>query len=265
EVLGLAAEGVRPSAMTDGLVHHLVTIQASDGRWINNIPRPPMMSSDVTATALSIHAIKSYGWPGRKGEFAASVEQARQWLWRVKAQTNEESTFQMLGLHWAGDSADMLTCLIGSLRREQRTDGGWAQLPTLDSDAYATGQALYTLAQFAKDPLNDPTWRRGLRFLLETQEEDGTWHVARRAFPFPPSVNSGSPHHHASWISAAARGGAVMALPQAAPVGSASGKPAIAQRSLPIRAPKDEGKIDFTQQIRPLLERSCAGCHGGER
>jgi ankyrin repeat protein/mono/diheme cytochrome c family protein len=265
ELLGLAAEGVQPSAMTDGLVHHLVTIQASDGRWINNIPRPPMMSSDVTATALSIHAIKSYGWPGHKEEFAASIERARGWLWTVKAQTNEEAVFQMLGLRWAGESADMLTCLIGSLREEQRTDGGWAQLPTLESDAYATGQALYTLAHFAKDPLNDPAWRRGLRFLLETQEEDGTWHVARRAFPFQPSMNSGFPHHRDSWISAAATSWAVLALTQAAPVGSASGKPAIAQRPLPVRTPKDERKIDFAQQIRPLLERSCAGCHGGEK
>jgi ankyrin repeat protein len=62
QLLGLASEGVPPSAMTDGEVHHLVTIQASDGRWMNNIPRPPMMSNDVTATALSIHAIKYYGW-----------------------------------------------------------------------------------------------------------------------------------------------------------------------------------------------------------
>src|SRR5262249_48734610 len=46
ELLGLVAERVPPGAMIDGMVHHLVTIQASDGRWINNIPRPPMMSSD---------------------------------------------------------------------------------------------------------------------------------------------------------------------------------------------------------------------------
>jgi len=69
QLLGLVAEGVPPSAMTDGMAHHLVTIQASDGRWINNIPRPPMMADDVSATALAIHAIKSYGWQGRKEEF----------------------------------------------------------------------------------------------------------------------------------------------------------------------------------------------------
>ena len=112
QLFGLGAQGVSPSAMTDGQVHHLVTVQASDGRWINNIPRPPMMSNDVTATALAIHAIKSYGWQGRKEEFAASIEHARRWLWTVDAATNEETTFQLLGLHWAGEPADKLTCLV---------------------------------------------------------------------------------------------------------------------------------------------------------
>src|SRR4051794_37252453 len=77
ELLGLAAEGVPPSAVTDGVVHHLVTIQASDGRWITGIPRPPIESSDVTATALAIRGLKSYGWQGRQEEFAASIQPAR--------------------------------------------------------------------------------------------------------------------------------------------------------------------------------------------
>jgi hypothetical protein len=265
QMLGLAAERVPPSAMTDGEVHHLVTIQASDGRWINNAPRPPISSCDVSATALAIHAIKHYGWPGRKEEFAASVEHARRWLWTVKAETNEEAIFQLLGLYWAGESVDMMTCMIGSLRREQRPDGGWGQLPTLESDAYATGEALYTLAQFVKDPLNDPTWRRGLRFLLETQEDDGTWHVSWRAFPFQPTMNSGFPHHRDSWISAAATSWAVMALSRAAPVGSEPGKPAIARQTPPVRAPRDGRKVDFARQVKPLLERSCAACHGGKK
>ena len=91
ELLGLAAEGVPPSAVTDGVVHHLVTIQASDGRWITGIPRPPIESSDVTATALAIHGLKSYGWQGRKEEFAASIEHARRWLRTAKPQRNEEA------------------------------------------------------------------------------------------------------------------------------------------------------------------------------
>src|SRR5262249_15603896 len=62
-LFGFVAEGVPPSALTDGMVHHLVTVQASDGRWFNILPRPPISSGDVSATALAIHAIKHYGWP----------------------------------------------------------------------------------------------------------------------------------------------------------------------------------------------------------
>src|SRR5262249_33553096 len=53
-LFGFVAEGVPPSAETDGMVHHLVTIQAADGRWFNQIPRPPLQWSDVSATALAI-------------------------------------------------------------------------------------------------------------------------------------------------------------------------------------------------------------------
>ena len=265
QLLGLVAEGVPPSAVTDGEVHHLVTVQAADGRWMNNIPRPPMMSNDLSATALAIHAIKHYGWVGRNEEFAASIERARRWLWTVEAQTNEEAIFQLLGLHWAGEPAEKLSCLVRSLLRKQRPDGGWAQLSTLESDAYATGEALYTLAQLVKEPMTVTAWRRGLRFLLETQGDDGTWHVVRRAFPFQPSMKSGFPHHRDSWISAAATSWAVLALTQAAPVGTASGKPVIVQQTPPARTLKNEHKIDFAHQIKPLLERSCVGCHGGEK
>src|SRR5262249_28897455 len=64
---------------------------------------------------------------------------------------------------------------------------------------------------------------------------------------------------------AAATSWAVLALTRVAPVGSASGKPAIARRPLPPPTPKAEHRIDFARQIKPLLERSCAGCHSGEK
>jgi hypothetical protein len=263
-LFGIAAEGVPPNVTTDGIVHHLVTIQASDGRWIHVVPRPPMSSCDVSATALAIQAIKQYGWNGRKEEFAASVERARRWLWKVKAETNEEAVFQLLGLHWAGEPAEKLTDLAQALRQQQRKDGGWAQLPMLESDAYATGVVLFTLAQIVKESVTDPAWQRGLRFLLKSQEDDGSWHVARRTFPFQPTMKSGFPHHRDSWISAAATSWAVLALTQALPVEPSSVKP-IAPQTPPVPMPDKVQKVDFARQIKPLLERSCVGCHGGEK
>jgi ankyrin repeat protein len=264
-LFGFAAEEVPPSAQTDAMAHHLVAVQGPDGRWFNNVPRPPIQSGDVSATALAIQAINHYGWPGRREEFAAGVERGRRWLWTVQAETNDEAVFQLLGLHWAGEPAEKLADLAGALRQRQREDGGWAQLPTLESDAYATGAVLYTLAQTVREPVTDPAWQRGLRFLLERQEDDGTWHVARRAFPFQPTMNSGFPHHRDSWLSAAATSWAVMALTRVLPVGPASGKFAATQPAPPVRTPKNARKIDFARQIKPLLERSCVACHSGPK
>src|SRR5262249_56021160 len=134
---------------------------------------------------------------GREGR-GGSGGRARRWLWQVKTETNEEAVFQLLGLHWAGEPAEKLADLAKALRQRQRKDGGWAQLPMLASDAYATGEVLYTLAQAAKVPVTDPAWQHGLRFLLERQEDDGTWHVARRTFPFQPTMKSRFPHPPAS-------------------------------------------------------------------
>jgi ankyrin repeat protein len=264
-LFGCAAERVPPNARTDGMVHFLVTVQASDGRWFNHLPRPPIQSSDVSATALAIHALKHYGLPGRREELAASVERGRRWLRKVKAETNEEAVFQLLGLHWASEPAEKLADLAKALLRKQRNDGGWAQLPTLESDAYATGEVLYTLAQVVKVAVTDPAWQRGLRFLLQRQETDGTWHVARRAFPFQPTMDSGFPHHRDSWLSAAATSWAVLAVTRALPAGSAGAKPPALMNTLRTASTKKTRKISFAKQIKPILERSCVGCHSGKK
>jgi hypothetical protein len=78
-------------------------------------------------------------------------------------------------------------------------------------------------------------------------------------------MKSGFPHHRDSWISAAATSWVVLALTQVAPAGSAEGKPDFAPSTPPARTPRNEGGIDFARQIKPLLERSCVGCHSGER
>jgi ankyrin repeat protein len=211
-LFGLAAEGLPADEITDSWVHHLSVIQGKDGRWFNNLPRPPIQTSDVGATALAIQALQRYPLPGRKAEFSKQIEHARHWLWTVKPQNNESRVYQILGLAWAGEPVVKLQPLMKGLANEQRTDGGWAQLPELKSDAYATGQAIYALWTAAGHRGENPAIEKGQRFLLETQLADGTWYVRRRAFPFQPTMNSGFPHGKDSWISAAATSWAVMAL-----------------------------------------------------
>jgi len=212
ELFGFAAADLPADAHTDAWVHHMAAIQGRDGQWHNNLPRPPIQTGDISATALGVHALQRYPLPGRKAEFAKQVERARQWLWTAKPQNNEDRIYQLLGLAWAGESTRKLQPLAQALVAEQRSDGGWAQLPGLKSDAYATGQAIYALRHGAGMQRSHSGIERGLRFLVTTQLQDGTWYVRRRAFPFQPTMSSGFPHGRDSWISAAATSWAVMAL-----------------------------------------------------
>jgi hypothetical protein len=98
------------------------------------------------------------------------------------------------------------------LLAEQQADGGWGQLSSMESDAYATGQALFALSASGSIAVTDPAYKRGVDYLLSTQLEDGSWHVRTRAIAFQPYFESGFPHGHDQWISAAATNWATMAL-----------------------------------------------------
>ena len=133
---------------------------------------------------------------------------------------NEERSMQVLGLAWAKAPARDIRDSVQALLAEQRLDGGWAQLPTLETDAYATGQALVALQTAGLD-VASPEYRRGVAFLLRTQFPDGSWLVRSRTFPVQPLKDSGFPHGKHQWISAAGTSWATTALALALPVTSA--------------------------------------------
>ena len=211
-LFGYANAGLPADEFTDSAVHHLAVVQGKDGRWFNNLPRPPLQTDDIGATALAVHALQKYPLPGRRAEFAQRVERARHWLWTAKPENTEGRVYQLLGLAWAGEPPDKLQPLAKTMLAEQRPDGGWAQLPALNSDAFATGQTVYALCVAAGMKNAEPAIDHARRFLLTTQLADGTWYVRRRAFPFQPTMQSGFPHGKDSWISASATSWAVMAL-----------------------------------------------------
>jgi hypothetical protein len=82
----------------------------------------------------------------------------------------------------------------------------------MESDAYATGEALYALHEGGGVPANDPAYRRGVEYLLKSQAKDGSWHVKTRSLPIQPYFESGFPYGHDQWISSAGTSWAAMAL-----------------------------------------------------
>jgi hypothetical protein len=123
---------------------------------------------------------------------------------------------QLLGLTWVKAPAEDIRTSMQALLKAQRQDGGWAQLSTLETDAYATGQALVAL-QAAGQAVSSAEYQRGVAFLLRTQFADGSWLVRTRTFPVQPYRESGFPHGKNQWISASGTSWAAIALALALP------------------------------------------------
>jgi hypothetical protein len=85
-------------------------------------------------------------------------------------------------------------------------------MASMQSDGYATGQALVALRDAGVLAVTSPAYVRGVRFLLNTQLPDGSWHVRTRSIPIQAYFESDFPHGEDQWISAAATNWATMAL-----------------------------------------------------
>jgi ankyrin repeat protein len=135
-LLGLAAENWPADLATDAMARYLKSRQDTDGGWPTTVGgRPPLESSRIQGTATAIRALRVYAPPPQRAEYDQAVQQAADWLAQAQPTTNEDRSFQILGLVWAGGKQEIARKAGGDLLREQRTDGGWAQLPTLASDA----------------------------------------------------------------------------------------------------------------------------------
>jgi ankyrin repeat protein len=141
----LAAERYPRDRATDAAAHHLAQSQTLDGGWRVFPFRPPIESSPVTATAIAIRALREYPLRRRDPEFQSRIRRAATWLAAYSPRTGEERSMRLLGMAWAGAEPQAVGAAAEQLLSRQRADGGWAQLDTLTSDAYATGQALYAL------------------------------------------------------------------------------------------------------------------------
>jgi hypothetical protein len=211
-LIGLQASGQAANEVTDGYAYSMARSQFADGRWITRAARAPTDYSDVTSTALAIRALKLYTPTTMATDFTRRIDLAASWLRRVRAESTEERVFQIMGLHWANSDPAQIVALTEALRRQQRADGGWAQLQTLKSDAYATGLVLYALHQAGSVSATNAAYQKGIRFLLTEQLDDGSWFVETRASPVQVAVDNIFSHGNDQWISSSATTWSTMAL-----------------------------------------------------
>jgi Ankyrin repeats (3 copies)/Prenyltransferase and squalene oxidase repeat len=211
-LLGLSAANYPADETTDLMADLIAKHQNQDGGFRAFTARPPIEGSHFTATALSLRGLQIYG-----KDSEVQVARARAWLLEAEPRSNEDRAMQILGLSWGNAEPEAIAQRARALLAEQRPDGGWAQLPGIETDAYATGQALVALSAGARIPLSDPAYKAGVAYLLRTQAADGSWLVRTRTFPVQPIKESGFPYGKDQWISAAGTSWAATALALALP------------------------------------------------
>lgn len=203
--------------VTEAVVEYFLKFQADDDHWKCHTHRPPSEASHFTANFLGLQALRAFSTADQQERAAARRGQVRNWLVHANPVDTEDRVFRLRALRVAEAPAEVLETATQELLDAQQPDGGWAQTADLASDAYATGIALTALHQAGGLSADDERARRGRAFLLQAQQEDGSWHVASRSEPFQTYYESGYPHGEDQFISITAGSWATLALLLALP------------------------------------------------
>ena len=235
---------------TNELLEYLLEIYRPERPWKINTIRPPLESSDFTATGLAIAALGTF----EREKLIERVNDIRKWYQKTKAVSAEDRAFQLMGWYWLintqyyqqalreipawpddnrkllrarlrkqgekrpnqqlGNQADLeqLQKMISTLKQLQLEDGGWGQTDTMQSDAYATGLIMTALLTVQPELIHEEWCSQGVDYLLEGQKKDGTWHVLTRSKPIQEYFESGFPYGEDQFISISASCWSVIAL-----------------------------------------------------
>ncbi len=218
--------GWKPDATTAAVTEYLLRWQRELDYWRPQSRRPPTEQSLFTSTHAALRGLKTYGTPAQHERIEQRFAQVRTWLLKTPAEDTEDRVFRLRALQLANVPDEEIRKATQELLQTQQADGGWAQLPDLGTDAYATGTALTALRQAGGLALTDPSYRKGLDYLLSKQQPDGSWHVKTRSKPIQSYFESGYPHGADQFISISAAGWATTALVLALPAtGTGATKP----------------------------------------
>jgi N-acyl-D-amino-acid deacylase len=203
----------KPDDTTKAMVANLLKLQRDDGHWQPPSHRPPLEESSVSCTVLSAYGVQLYAGEDHKVASEEAFTKAGKWLDEAKLESTEDLAFALLWYACFQDNEERAETIRKTLLGRQREDGGWGQRAETESDAYATGQAVYYLSLTAGLRANfDAQVQKGKDYLVSTQEADGSWHVKTRSKPVQKFFDNGDPHGADQFISIAATSWATAAL-----------------------------------------------------
>ena len=202
---------------SDAFVSYILHQQRKEGYWDVQTNRPPSEESKIHTSYFAIYYM-NYFARGKdiKNRVKDAVGKARPWLMDEKPNSQEDFNGKLKALIALMASPEKINNLRKDIIKRQREDGGWAQLSEMESDAYATGQRLYTLLTETPKPDRDIIINESVikarSYLLKNQKEDGSWLVKTRSKPIQKFFDNGDPHGKNQFISISATSWATAAL-----------------------------------------------------
>jgi hypothetical protein len=155
--------------------------QQKDGSW--QVDAGGSLGSPATlGTCLATHQARRVLVKADAKGHADAIGKADRWLRQTEAKSVPDAAAVLLALEGADDreaAAQRKRCLE-LLRRFQDKDGGWGPYATSAPEPFDTALALLALARYPKEEGIPDTIKRGRKYLVGAQEEEGAWPATTR-------------------------------------------------------------------------------------
>ncbi|MFG0333829.1 MAG: hypothetical protein ACF8TS_10740 [Maioricimonas sp. JB049] len=172
----LWAERNQPDRPLNEFVGLIRQTQKEDGTWPAGGQLPMQKRpANETVHVSTMWNLLALGTTGNVDDQALRARALERVTRGEKAESTEWYALRLL-LAVQSRDADAIARWTEQLQSLQREDGGWGWRIEDDSDALGTGMALYALSE-AGVPAGHNVIRRGVDFLVESQNDDGSWTV----------------------------------------------------------------------------------------
>jgi N-acyl-D-amino-acid deacylase len=208
----LETGGWKADDTTSVVAEYLLSRHKDLDHWRTSGNRPPTEASDFTTTYAVVRALSVFGTADQQERIDARKSAALKWLAETKPTDTEDRVFRLRALRYLDADDAVIDAAGKDLLALQREDGGWSQTADLESDAYGTATALVALEYAGQLSAADDAYQKGVTLLLDTQREDGSWHVRTRSKPIQTYFETGFPHEKDQFISISATCWAMQAL-----------------------------------------------------
>lgn len=160
-----------------------------------------VLQGPMMATANSLVAFKRAYTETNNPRYKDAADRALAWIVAAQPPTGgsfstQDKVFKILALARFGvaEYKPAIQQIVEQLIAEQTPSGGWSECLTnyKDPNPFSTGQVLYAFKQAGVSISSSP-FIKGVKYLLATQREDGSWKadgntMHTQGAPYPPSM-----------------------------------------------------------------------------